>query len=293
MPYYLSHLESATSLVTQKEKTTLGFIASAMDRNGKASVFVNEARNVRMHARQASCPSDLAGIKAIQKALLAAAGVSDKAKVHLKENGCRQAIEGFIHEYLEPAGDQFVDELVFRFLLTRGDTLGGSMRNHVGVSAQQKLHAILIDTLTDQSIDYNIHDGQKSVKAIEWKIEGRHRKLWYNIKVPFIGKKGNNVDMALTNELPLANKAAYLAFGELKGGIDPAGADEHWKTANSALKRIRESFEEAKLFYVGAAIEESMSHEIWSHLNDGHLANAANLTDKAQIKLLCQWFLTL
>jgi len=31
-------------------------------------------------------------------------------------------------------------------------------------------------------------------------------------------------------------------LGELKGGIDPAGADEHWKTGNTALNRIRESF---------------------------------------------------
>ena len=33
-------------------------------------------------------------------------------------------------------------------------------------------------------------------------------------------------------------------FGELKGGIDPAGADEHWKTGNSALVRIRKAFED-------------------------------------------------
>ncbi len=26
-----------------------------------------------------------------------------------------------------------------------------------------------------------------------------------------------------------------LMLGELKGGIDPAGADEHWKTANTVL----------------------------------------------------------
>jgi type II restriction enzyme len=29
----------------------------------------------------------------------------------------------------------------------------------------------------------------------------------------------------------------------LKGGIDPAGADEHWKTAGSALLRIKRAFQ--------------------------------------------------
>jgi hypothetical protein len=31
-------------------------------------------------------------------------------------------------------------------------------------------------------------------------------------------------------------------LGELKGGIDPAGADEHWKTARTALQRIDDAF---------------------------------------------------
>lgn len=34
----------------------------------------------------------------------------------------------------------------------------------------------------------------------------------------------------------------FLALGELKGGIDPAGADEHWKTARTAIMRISDAF---------------------------------------------------
>jgi hypothetical protein len=40
-------------------------------------------------------------------------------------------------------------------------------------------------------------------------------------------------------------------------GIDPAGADEHWKTANFALERIRKSFAKKKkpqTFFIGASI---------------------------------------
>jgi len=89
----------------------------------------------------------------------------------------------------------------------------------------------------------------------------------------------------------------YIAAGELKGGIDPAGADEHWKTANSALDRIRTSFIKEKtkpaLFFVGAAIESSMATEIFEQLENGHLAHAANLTSNKQLEDLASWLTNL
>lgn len=70
-----------------------------------------------------------------------------------------------------------------------------------------------------------------------------------------------------------------IMFGELKGGIDPAGADEHWKTGNSALNRIRTSFASAgypemMTSFVGAAIERAMAEEIFEQLSSGVLTNA-------------------
>jgi Restriction endonuclease BsobI len=85
----------------------------------------------------------------------------------------------------------------------------------------------------------------------------------------------------------------YLAFGELKGGIDPAGADEHWKTARTALTRIQSAFAtinlKPELFFVGAAIERKMATEIWSMLKDDLLSNAANLTNEFQLNSLARW----
>ena len=89
----------------------------------------------------------------------------------------------------------------------------------------------------------------------------------------------------------------YIALGELKGGIDPAGADEHWKTANTALDRIRKAFAQSsvipKTFFVGAAIENSMSEEMYSQLINGTLSNAANLTNEKQVYSLCQWIVNI
>ena len=80
--------------------------------------------------------------------LLTAAGLSDKSLAHLMPNDKIEAINGLIRNFLEPAGESFVEELIFRFLLTRGDTLGGSMRNVGGALAQRKLTRAILSTLT-------------------------------------------------------------------------------------------------------------------------------------------------
>jgi len=89
----------------------------------------------------------------------------------------------------------------------------------------------------------------------------------------------------------------YLALGELKGGIDPAGADEHWKTARSALYRINQAFMTRELkphtFFIGAAIAKTMAGEIWRQLQEETLTNAANLTDEDQLASISRWLCSL
>lgn len=122
--------------------------------------------------------------------------------------------------------------------------------------------------------------------------------------IPLVKK---NVDLSILNSKPedvnsTKNSAHlipenYIAFGELKGGIDPAGADEHWKTANSALNRIRKSFSQKSLnpitFFIGAAIQNNMADEILSQLESGILTNAANLTNDDPVASLCNWLITI
>jgi len=85
----------------------------------------------------------------------------------------------------------------------------------------------------------------------------------------------------------------YIALGELKGGIDPASADEHWKTARTALVRIQTAFTKVGLkphtFFIGAAIGKKMAREIWELLSEGTLENAANLTNDEQIAVISRW----
>ena len=313
---YRRHLQSSADLITDYEATRAGFIALALEKNRRATPIVEQARALQTVASEARNPHDLLQLKDIQAALLTAAGVSDKAASHLQPQDKVQAIQGLIDNFLGPAGPKFVEELVFRFLLTRGDALGGSMRNVAGALAQRKLNRALISTLALAGIRYHWLDAESNLwmpaptddsslelryKGLSWTQGRRKRTLLYNVTVPIVK---NNVDVCLfkvgveklSPEI-IREPANYLALGELKGGIDPAGADEHWKTARTALNRIREAFIAAQTsphnFFIGAAIEKSMAREIWMQLEEGSLGNAANLTNDRQVTSISHWLCSL
>ena len=316
MQVYQQHLTSSAALRTSYAAVRAGFVALALEKNRRATPFVAEARALKAAAAAAQSPADLLRLANIRAALLTAAGVSDKAAHHLEDSDKTEAITGLIRNYLEPAGAHFVEELVFRFLLTRGDTLGGSMRNVGGFMAQCKLARGLIAQLkiagrslqwlhgeTNQWAPVGADDAglELCLRGLYWEINGQARTLLFNITVPLVK---NNVDLILLACAPDAldkttfrDPAAYLALGELKGGIDPAGADEHWKTARTALVRIQTAFAkrkvEPKLFFIGAAIEAKMAKELWQMLRKGQLDNAANLTDDDQLCALTAWLCSL
>lgn len=308
---YLAHLRSSDDLITTYEATRAGFIAIALEKNRKASRLVGEARALQIAALIAEKPSDLRGITAIRIGLLTASGLSDKSLNYLSEEDKEAAIDSLIKEYLEPAGERFVEELVFRFLLVRGDSLGGSMRNMAGTIAHRKLVRAIISALSVSGIDFqwqhprvkkwlavsqNDVEIEDIARGLAWQFNGHNRTLLFNLTVPIVR---NNVDICLLNLAPTdilssySKPDVYLALGELKGGIDPAGADEHWKTARSALARIRASFaahdSSPATFFIGAAIERRMAGEIWEQLQKGDLSNAANLSDETQLASIVQW----
>jgi len=313
-----NHLDSYESLITPYEETRAGFISLALEKNKKATPFVEEAKALKAIAVKAKIPKDLLSINEIQNSLLTAAGISDKAKNHLQDKDKRVAILGLIENFLEPSGKSFIAELVYRFLLTRGDTLGGSMRNLAGSVGEWKFTRILISTLSVSGRDFIYLDSksgtwlkpnkepdlEKRVKGLHWVSSGNKRILIYNLTAPIVKK---NVDLCLfdcsPNEMIFGKNTnsahrkpeKYIALGELKGGIDPAGADEHWKTANSALERIRNSFSKNNCqpytFFIGAAIERAMAKEIYQQLEKHILTNGANLTNENQVVSLCNWLI--
>jgi hypothetical protein len=186
------------------------------------------------------------------------------------------------------------------------------MRNVGGVMAQRKLTRAIIAALKLAGIPCQwlgekpnywtiVSDDETNVelspRGLSWAGPRGARTLLYNLKVPFLG---NNVDLCLLDGVQVGAKSesiqkpsAYVAMGELKGGIDPAGADEHWKTAQSALVRIGTAFSNHRLkphtFYIGAAIEKKMAVEIWQMLQRDILTNAGNLTDDNHVAAIANW----
>ena len=317
MPFN-NHLKSYEDLITPYEETRAGFIALALEKNRTATPFIEQAKALKVLASRTKTPKELLEINEIQDSLLTAAGISDKAKTHLQERDKQEAIKGLIEKFLEPSGNSFVDELVYRFLLTRGDSLGGRMRNLGGKLGEWRFTRTLISTCSVSGVDLEYLDPERKnwmplsteldierrLKGLHWLSHGNERTLMYNLTVPTVRK---NVDFCLFNCSPDEivfgrNKDSahhkpekYLALGELKGGIDPAGADEHWKTANSALDRIRTAFSDRnchpKTFFIGAAIETAMAQEIYQQLENRMLSNGANLTDETQVVSLCDWLI--
>lgn len=307
---------SYKSLLTTHEQTREGFIAFALEKNSRSTPYIEEAKTFRCLASKARSADDLPEMAEIRRPLLFASGLSDKTLRYLTEEDKTKAVRELVENFLKPAGGKFVEEAVYRFLLFRGDSLGGKMRNIVGFLAQQKLVRCFVSTLSVMGIPFRWYDGRAwiddayplpvraDVKAVLWNHARGNRVLAFNLAVPTVG---NNVDICLfaAGEETFASKAATrnrdksaIMFGELKGGIDPAGADEHWKTGNTALERIREAFgkvgrPDIKTVFAAAAIEDKMGREIYRQLQADVLSFAANILVDAQLVSLCEWIIKL
>lgn len=56
-------------------------------------------------------------IEEIGSPLLTASGLSDKALNYFTEDDKIKAIKEFIYKFLNPAGENFIDEAVYRYLI--------------------------------------------------------------------------------------------------------------------------------------------------------------------------------
>lgn len=317
-----SYIQQASDLVTTHESHRTGFLEYALRKSKEAVPYLDKAKALKFILEQKTTQSsDILGLEDVQDSCYEAAGVSVKANNYLSKDDLNKILAEFIKEYLEPAGKEYIDEIIYRYLITLGDSLGGRMRNLVGSMANEKLSRCIVSQLQVlkwdfcyfnktskvwiNGEDYTI-DQVTDIRAIQWTLNtGEKRQLIYNLTVPIVKK---NIDLVVLNchssdlngenfKKVIENAANYEIIGELKGGIDPAGADEHWKTANTALIRVRESFKKSNInlpiVFIAAAIESSMSKEIFDQYSKGEITNCANLTIDNQLVSLCHWLVTM
>ncbi|MCP4167130.1 MAG: hypothetical protein GY759_14755 [Chloroflexi bacterium] len=82
------------------------------------------------------------------------------------------------------------------------------------------------------------------------------------------------------------NSNTMLWLAELKGGADPAGSDEHWKTATQALARVIDASEKTGrkapfISFIAAILVERVAIEAQQWIDDGKLTSVYNLTQIA------------
>ena len=297
MPKFIN---SADDLITSHASTVEGFLKQALTKTGKATLYSEAASRLHEVLQRVHDIETLDVIlddERYRPGLIAAAGFSTKATNHLTKEELDNAIKEVFSTLKDQLGEAFREEIVYRYLLTFGDTLGGSMRNWVGAQASLKLTGALVAALPPVEKAEITKNATGKVQRIVWD----YRILLFDVKTKLIG---TSVDVILLDASQSASltklitiPGAYLACGELKGGIDPAGSDEHWKTARTALNRIQVQFDpyahKPAQFFVGAAIVPRVAQEIYNDLQSGVLTHAANLTVDEQVEDLAQWLVAL
>ena len=292
-----NHIADSSDLITPKEVVRREFLWQARQKRIRAASCVDEAAALLQVLKKIGTADELVEHQEIRPHLLAAAGLSDKAQGHFSAAQLTSLLAEIIGGLISHAQDAWPEAILYRYLLTRGAALGGSLRNVVGDRADGKFAGLVMrgvrQTHGTPAIKRNANG---KVEGIRWP----NRLLLFNRK-SYVA--GSNVDVILldtsseaTEEKPmLESSACYVACGEIKGGIDPAGADERWKTAGSALERIRQAFGSdcPALFIAAAVFGERMAGEIYAQIEGGQLTHAANLHVHEQIEDLIAWLVSL
>lgn len=146
------YILSAESLVTPHEETRAGFLSIALEKNREGDPIVKEALAFKAAVAHTRCAEDLLMIPQIRPFLITAAGLSEKSLSHLSEDDRTMVIRELIERFLKPAGADYIDEAACRYLLVKGDALGGKMRNKIGSSGQERLLRALFSCMRARGI---------------------------------------------------------------------------------------------------------------------------------------------
>lgn len=285
-------------LVSTSDDTANAFAMQAERKAGLAVEFLNSAKVFENSLKTHDSLEAILGDAYLINDLATALGVSGKARNYFDDEALSAYLNKIICQIYSETGESLEElktVLVSRFLLTSGDSLGGKSRNLVGRDGSEYLVEALKKHLTSLNIEFNVITNENGkVKTISWGVnvamfDVTPRWIGKNIDI-IILRNRNSLDLEVLKETP----EAFVACGEVKGGADPAGSDEHWKTACSAFNRIRTAFKDKKMqppamFFAGLSIVSGVAVEICKDLASGGLVKAANLARSSQVENMAVW----
>ena len=280
-------ITSAKDLVTQKTDTMNGFIEQAKEKRKDIIKYTKTLNYFLLNKHLIKDIHIARQDKLIMQFLTAAAMLSQKSLLYFSIEEQNRIISEII-DFSKFNDKEYLEQLKHQYLINCGESLGGSMRNIIGQKAQNYFISTILETLQQKGYQFNIVRSKKDkIVQISWK----DRAIFFDKKPKIVGKsidfivvKGNS---AKNNDIE--NLDDYIICGELKGGVDPAGADEHWKTGLSALNRIDKVFNDYNkkrpiLIFLGSAIASFMAGEIFHLLEKKWLGSAANINNNQQLQ---------
>ncbi len=152
---------------------------------------------------------------------------------------------------------------------------------------------LIVDEQTDLEVALR-HLEEQRVVYREVRLRNGNRLL-LNRQITWYGADGEVYRIG-PDLLSSGDEADILWGGELKGGADPAGSDEHWKTATRTFERIllaceRTGRPKPPLSFIATILVERVAREAADWLKEGKLVSVYNLTQIAEDPAKQQQFL--
>ena len=277
-------------IITNQKSIEKGFIWQAQKKRELSEHFSITAKLAKTLLKKVNSFEDIYNNNIIFDFIIGTLMLSKKSIINLD----KKVVKGIIEEQInfkKLSNQNYVNQLGDNYLISSGESVGGANRNIIG----KKREAIFIENLERILIENSITYKKEITKTGNTSsITYSDRRLIFNKKPYYINKSVDFIVIKkINNKFDMENPNSYCCAGELKSGIDPAGADEHWKTARTALKRINTVFLQDNktpppLYFVGGAISNHMACEIIEMLERNRLKYAANLNNKSQLKKICQ-----
>ena len=86
--------------------------------------------------------------------MLTASGLSEKSLAYLTDDDKNNIVQEFVEKILKPAKEFYKEEIIYRYLLIKGDSIGGLIRNKIGSFGKDQLIRSIISYLTSNGIKY-------------------------------------------------------------------------------------------------------------------------------------------